>query len=183
MFHLKGNPNCYTWTPSRTKRRNQWQYWILAAVSRCCRWCTAWNRCGRNFSCFFRSVSTCHRQTLMCSEVLLAVGVLCHFLVRIRITKCFTNSSKRFRWEIMFENEHTFCSWIYHVCTAQILRNWRGQRPSNQGDLESNVTGEVGRECYTGVGLLLISLMYRSTWLLWVVFETVHRMPKSRSMR
>jgi hypothetical protein len=31
-------------------------------------------------------------------------------LVRIRIAKCFTNSSKRFRCEVMFENEHTFCS-------------------------------------------------------------------------
>jgi hypothetical protein len=52
IFNLKRNPDYYTWTPSRTKRRNQWQYWILAVVSRCCSWCTAWNRCGRNFSCF-----------------------------------------------------------------------------------------------------------------------------------
>jgi hypothetical protein len=47
---FKTQPN--TWTPSRTKRRNQWQYCILAAVSRCCSWCTAWNRYGSNFSCF-----------------------------------------------------------------------------------------------------------------------------------
>jgi hypothetical protein len=33
-----------------------------------------------------------------------------HFLLRIRIAKCFTNSSKRFRYEVMFENEHMFCS-------------------------------------------------------------------------
>jgi hypothetical protein len=39
-------------TPSHPKRRNKWQYWILATVSRCCSWCTAWNRYGRNFSCF-----------------------------------------------------------------------------------------------------------------------------------
>jgi len=26
------------------KRQNQWQCWIPAAVSRCCSWCTAWNR-------------------------------------------------------------------------------------------------------------------------------------------
>jgi hypothetical protein len=43
-----------------------------------------------------------------------------HFLVRIRIAKCFTNSSKRFRCEVMLENEHTFCLWKHHVrtCTA-----------------------------------------------------------------
>jgi hypothetical protein len=28
---------------------------------------------------------------------------------------------------------------------AQLLRNWREQRPSSQGDLISNVTGEVGK--------------------------------------
>jgi hypothetical protein len=49
---------------------------------------------------------------------------------------------------------------------AQLLRNWREQRPSNQGDLASSVTGEVGRIYYTGVNLLLISFLYRSTQLL-----------------
>jgi hypothetical protein len=41
-------------------------------------------------------------------------SVYCRFiwyvLVMIRIAECFTNSSKRFRCEVMFENEHTFCS-------------------------------------------------------------------------
>jgi hypothetical protein len=49
MVHLKGSPGCYTWTPSRTDR-NQWQHWILAAVSRCYSWFTAWNRYCRDFS-------------------------------------------------------------------------------------------------------------------------------------
>jgi hypothetical protein len=50
VFHLKRNPNYNTYRPtaSPTKRRNEW---ILAAVSRCCSWCTAWNLYGRNFSC------------------------------------------------------------------------------------------------------------------------------------
>jgi hypothetical protein len=30
------------------------------------------------------------------------------------------------------------------LAPAQILRNLRDQRPSNQGDLDSSVTGEVG---------------------------------------
>jgi hypothetical protein len=33
-----------------------------------------------------------------------------YVLVRIHIAKCFTNSNKRFRREVMFENEHKFCS-------------------------------------------------------------------------
>jgi hypothetical protein len=40
---------------------------------------------------------------------------LIRYLVTIRTAKCFTNSSKRFRCEVMFENEHTFCLWINHV--------------------------------------------------------------------
>jgi hypothetical protein len=55
----------------------------------------------------------------------------------------------------MFENEHTFCSWMHHFhsCTAFA--------PINQNDLDSSVTGEVGR----GVDLLLVSFLYRITWL------------------
>jgi hypothetical protein len=29
--------------------------------------------------------------------------------------------------------------------SAQLLRNWREQRPSSQGDVNSSVTGEAGR--------------------------------------
>jgi hypothetical protein len=39
------------------------------------------------------------------------------------------------------------------LAPAQLLRNWREQRPSNQGDLDSGVTGDIGGVCYTGVGL------------------------------
>jgi hypothetical protein len=39
-----------------------------------------------------------------------------YLFARIRIAKCFMNSSKRFRCEVMFENEHTFCSSIHRVC-------------------------------------------------------------------
>jgi hypothetical protein len=74
-----------------------------------------------------------------------------HFLVRIRIAKCFTNSNKRFRCEVMFENEHTFCPWIHHIRTCIVLRNWREQRPSNKGDLDLNVMGKVGIAYYTGL--------------------------------
>jgi hypothetical protein len=37
---------------------------------------------------------------------------------------------------------------------VQLLRNWRKQRPSNKGDLDSSVTSGVGRVYYTGADLL-----------------------------
>jgi hypothetical protein len=49
-----------------------------------------------------------------------------YFLVRIRIVKWFTNSSKRLRCEVTFENERTLCSWIHHVrtCTSFAQLAW-----------------------------------------------------------
>jgi hypothetical protein len=38
MFHLKRNPDYYTWTLSHTKQWNQWQCWFLTAASHCCSW-------------------------------------------------------------------------------------------------------------------------------------------------
>jgi hypothetical protein len=49
---------------------------------------------------------------------------------------------------------------------TQLLRNWREQRPSNKSDIDSSVMWEVGRVYYTGVDLLLISFLYRSSWLM-----------------
>jgi hypothetical protein len=55
----------------------------------------------------------------------------------------------------------------YTVFAAtQLLLKWREQWPSNKGDLDSNVTGEVGRVYYTGMDLLPISCLYRSTWMM-----------------
>jgi hypothetical protein len=39
---------------------------------------------------------------------------------------------------------------------AQLLRNWGEQRPSNNGDFDSSVTGEAGTACYIRVDLLLM---------------------------
>jgi hypothetical protein len=117
VFYLKRNSNYYTWTPSRTKRRSQWQYWILVAVSRCCSWCTAVISAVLSLEKHLSQTNTscvpkfCH-QSMYC--------LIRYFLVRICIAKCFTNNSKQFWCEVMFENEQTFCSWIHHVrtCTA-----------------------------------------------------------------
>jgi hypothetical protein len=69
------------------------------------------------FELFCLSMSASRRQTLPVSrnDVTRRRVYCClirHLLVRIRIAKCFTNSCKWFRWEVMFENEHTFCLWI-----------------------------------------------------------------------
>jgi hypothetical protein len=47
----------------------------------------------------------------------------------------------------MFVNAHTFCSRIHSTMfgPAQLLLNWGEQWPSNQGELDSSVTGEAGR--------------------------------------
>jgi hypothetical protein len=86
-----------------------------------------------------------------------------YFLVRIRIAECLTNSGKRFRCETVFENEHTFYSWI--DAPARHLHNWREQRPSNKGNLDSSVTEEVGRVLHRS-GPTSDLIVYRSTWLL-----------------
>jgi hypothetical protein len=122
-FHLKRKKALLHVIPSRTRRRNQWQYWIPAD--------------GKGTT----------------------------VISRIRIVKCFTTSSKRFRCEVMFENEHAPCSWINHVCSwtafAQIagVGKLRELRSSNQGDLDSSVMGIVKKGYYTGLGLLLFPFL------------------------
>jgi hypothetical protein len=93
-----------------------------------------------------------------------------NFLVRTHIAKCFTNSSRRFRCEIMFENEWTHvllmntpCLHLHRFCTTGVSSGlatgvtlilvWRGT-------LEETVTWEW---------TCLISFLYRSIWLLYCV--------------
>jgi hypothetical protein len=69
----------------------------------------------------------------------------------------------------MFENVHMYiCSAREYAmfAPAEFLGNWREMRPSNEGNLDSNITGEVGSVYYTGMDTLLISFMYRSKCLL-----------------
>jgi hypothetical protein len=56
----------------------------------------------------------------------------------------------------MFENEHTRSAREYIMfASAQTLRNWREQWPSNKGNHDSKATGEV----VNGVDLLPISFL------------------------
>jgi hypothetical protein len=110
---------------------------------------TAGNRYGREFSCFvslwalvtdkhFLRPECCY-QTMYC--------FIPYFLVRIRITKCYTNSGKRVRCEVALENKRTFLYRIHYDRTCTSFE----QRPSNQGNLHSSVTGEVARVYYTEI--------------------------------
>jgi hypothetical protein len=72
-------------------------------------------------------------------------------LASISIAECFTASSKWFRCEVMFENEHAFCSFVHnvHTCTTGVSSGL-----ANRGDLDSLVTVEVSVPQYvTVVGL------------------------------
>jgi hypothetical protein len=96
----------------------------------------------------------CHRQTLPVSRNFCYQSVYCRlirdFLFKTRIASCFTNSSKRFRCEVgQYSRMNTRCARGYNILApAQPLRSWREQRPSNHGEIDSSVTGEVGRVYY-----------------------------------
>jgi nitrate reductase gamma subunit len=95
------------------------------------------------------------RKHLLHPEMLLPVGVLFSYsvlVVRIRIAKCFTNSSKWFRCEVMFENEHTFFSWTHHVCTCTVFCATGVSSGLATRVTLTRVTGEVGAVYYMGGG-------------------------------
>jgi hypothetical protein len=129
VFHLKHNPNKYTWTPSHTKRCINGnieflQPYPVVASDALLEICTAviWDILSLDEHLSqtntFCASKFCY-QSLYCFLVL-------YFIVRMSIAKCFTNGDKRCRCEVMFENEHTFCSWIHHVhiCTAFAQLVW-----------------------------------------------------------
>jgi hypothetical protein len=106
---------------------------------------------------------------LKCCCLPVYVWLIRAVLVRIRIAKCFTKTSRRFRCELMFENEHIFCSWISMLAPAQLLRNWRDQRPSSlvtRVTLTRTSRAGLG-DLYAGVDRLLSYFCYCSTWRLY----------------
>jgi hypothetical protein len=112
MFHLNRCPKYYTWTSSRTKRLTQWKHWILGAIFRCCSWYTTLYRYG-----WIAAVSSINKhllwQKLPMTWNVLLFGVLLPYLAlpcQVRLDKCFTNSSKRFRWSKM--NTHSAREYI-----------------------------------------------------------------------
>jgi hypothetical protein len=72
------------------------------------------------------------------------------FLVRKLIAKCFTDRSKRFRCTVMLRMNAPSAREKTMFGHEQFLRNWRQQRPSNQGEIDSSIRLEVGIIYYTG---------------------------------
>jgi hypothetical protein len=150
MCHLKRDPNYnsiwkFWWRQYNKTNELVFSFYLLGRTYR-----TALQQMLKMSTTFLKTrihPKCCYQSVYCC--------LIRYFLVRIRIAKCFTNSSKRFRYEVMFENEHTFAREYTMFAPAQLLRNWSEQRPSNKDDLDSSVTGEVGRVYYTGVDLLL----------------------------
>jgi hypothetical protein len=123
VFHLKHNPNFYTWNPSYSKWRNQWKYWTLAVVSQCWNWCTAWNWYGRNFRCLVTQWA-CHKHFLR-PEILLPVGIsvlFSTFLSGYALLNASQTATNNFNWSNIQEWKHvllvnTPCS---HLSLTQV---------------------------------------------------------------
>jgi hypothetical protein len=62
--------------PFTHRTTKQWQFWILASVSRCRRWCRKFH--GRSFNCLVaRWLLACHRQTTPCVLIFRYQSVYC----------------------------------------------------------------------------------------------------------
>jgi hypothetical protein len=93
------------------------------------------------FQLFCRSMSTCHRQTLpvsrnivtsRCTVVLFGTSISRYALLNASRTAANDFNAKQYsRMNTRSARENTIFE------PAQVLRNWREHRPSNQGDLDS----------------------------------------------
>lgn len=74
-----------------------------------------------NYRKFCRSMTTCRGQIIpvpkFCKQAV-HCRLIQYILFRIIFAKCFTNCSGQFRWEVIFQKKHIFCSWIHHVRTC-----------------------------------------------------------------
>jgi hypothetical protein len=139
MFHLTCNPNCYSEPLHEQKDETNGNieflqpYPVVAA--------DALLEIGTAIISALLSLDEHLSQTnTSCVTKFCYQSVYCclirYFLVRIRIAKCFTNSSsRRFRGEAMLRSAREYTMFA----PAQLLRNWRDQRPSNQNDIDSRL--------------------------------------------
>jgi hypothetical protein len=107
-------------------------------------------------------MSTCHRQTLTVSRNF----VTSRCTVVLLGTSLPGYSSKRFICEVTNVRDWTSVLLVNtpYPHLQGFCATGMKKRTSNQGDLDSSVTTELGTVFYTGVDLLLISVLYRSTW-------------------
>jgi hypothetical protein len=107
MFHLKRNPNCYTWnlhTRNEETSINAEYLKPYPAVAD-----DALPEIGMAIISAASCVPKYFYQSVYCC-------LIRYFLVRIRIAKWFTNSNKLFRCEAMSKLKHTFCSHLNSFC-------------------------------------------------------------------
>jgi hypothetical protein len=97
---------------------------------------------GRSLSSLF--VTDKH---FSCPEVLLSVAVLLSYSLLpsqvINTFQCSTKGNKRFRCEVMLENDHTFCSWMNHVRTRIAFRQLMRTASYSKYDLKMTVFWDV----------------------------------------
>jgi hypothetical protein len=180
MFNLKHNTNYHTWTLQRTKRRNQWQYWIIAAVFRCSNWCTVCNRYDRNFSSFVARWALVIDKHFLCPEILVPVGVLLYYsALRCQDTHCYIlheqqqtiSMRSNVREWTHVQLVTTPCSHLHSFCATGVSSGLATRVTLTRvswGRLEESIT--------KGLNLLLMLLLHCSTWLLLgCVLNDTHR--------
>jgi hypothetical protein len=105
------------------------------------------------YQLFSSSMSICHKQTIPASKILLPLCVLLcigYCLVRTDIAKCFTNKSKRFLYEAMFENEKNVLlvneqfSHLLGYCASGLSSGL-----ANKGDFDWSIPGGRFRHSFT----------------------------------
>jgi hypothetical protein len=177
VFHLKRNHNYCTWTPFRHKTTKPMTTEFLQPYSVVAAY--ALLEIGTAVISAVLSLDEPFHRYLS-PKICYQSGycrLIRYFPVRIRTVSCFTNSSKRFLCEVdlLFENEHTFCSWIHHVhtCIKFVQMAWAAAwQPGwpwlvSRGRLGESITRRGGG----GVDLLQISFLYRSLLLLGYVLN------------
>jgi hypothetical protein len=94
-------------TNEARRQKKKWQYWILAAISRCCSWCLGWIRYGRNFNSMSTLPEISHFARTVFSKIYVAIALV--FLQRCRASHLSTLS----------DNRHVSCH--KHILCPKIL--------------------------------------------------------------
>jgi hypothetical protein len=138
VFHLKRNPNYFSWSRPSTKTK-------IPDVT-----------ADAPFQNGTAAISTVLSVDELSSQTNTSWVPKCYcrlnrwLLVRKLIAKCFTGSSERFRCTVMLIMNAPSAREKTMFGHEQFLRNWRQQRPSNQGEIDSSIRLEVVIIYYTG---------------------------------
>jgi len=98
-----------------------------------------------------------------CCYHLVHYCLIWYCLIKICIVMCFTEGIKRFRCKVMFENEHTLCSWmwpcshLHNVCATGVSSGLATKVTLTR------VSHRMGGSLLKGVDSLLIWCLYHST--------------------